>query len=90
MYSDAKLDKAVAYDIVLPKDDRSNYFTCDKLKGTVNAGSNPEVITFTFKPPHVDKNIVNFLILFCKYFLWHRRALRHYRASGSGLNSRLN
>ena len=44
--------------IVMPKDDKQNLFSCDKLKGSVNAGTN-EIITFTFKPPSIIETIAN-------------------------------
>ena len=58
IYSDAKLEKAVTYDIVMPREDKSNFFTCDKFKGIVAAGTQPEVISFIFKPPSGNETLV--------------------------------
>lgn len=38
MYSDPKLEKAINFEISLPKDDKFSYFSCDNLKAAVNPG----------------------------------------------------
>ena len=48
----------MTYDIVMPKEDKSNFFTCDKFKGIVAAGTQPEVISFIFKPPSGNETLV--------------------------------
>lgn len=35
---DNKLEKPSGFDIIMPKDDKSGFFQCDNLKGTISAG----------------------------------------------------
>lgn len=73
---DSKLEKPVSFDVIIPKDDK---FGVDVAKGSVAAGTET-VVTFTYKPPEMDKLIVS--IEGC------RKVLGCSRMWGSGRRSR--
>ena len=43
------MEKNGNYEIIMPKDDKNNYFSCDNLKGVVTSNKE-ELISFNYKP----------------------------------------
>lgn len=58
IYSDAKLEKPVNFEVTMPKDEKNNYFTCDNLKIAVAPGSET-IVSFKFTPPQKDEFIAD-------------------------------
>ena len=54
---DPKNEKNANFEVVMPKDDKSNYFSCDNVKGQIPAGQEL-TLAFKFKHPSVDAFIV--------------------------------
>eukprot|EP01017_Pseudomicrothorax_dubius_P009283 TRINITY_DN13124_c0_g1_i2.p1 TRINITY_DN13124_c0_g1~~TRINITY_DN13124_c0_g1_i2.p1 ORF type:complete len:352 (-),score=62.77 TRINITY_DN13124_c0_g1_i2:3-1058(-) len=56
--NDVKAEKPTAFEITMPREEKGQFFTCDKLKEAVAPGSET-VITFTYKPSQPDPFIAN-------------------------------
>lgn len=54
---DPKNEKNGNFEIIMPKDDKFAYFSCDNLKNVIVSGQET-IVNFKFKPPVVDPFIV--------------------------------
>jgi len=52
------LEKQGVYEVILTRDDKHNYFTCDNPKGTVTS-LKEEIVIFKFTPPKMDPFIAD-------------------------------
>lgn len=55
---DPKQEKNGNYEVMLGREEKHNYFTCDNPKGVVSS-AREEVVVFRFTPPKMDPFIAD-------------------------------